>query len=178
MRSNGVHRLEKSRAERGEAGTGFWKGLAGVVLGGVIATGTSYLSARWAADYQHQQLLFEHAQSFAEFLSLEYLPRSGDVPAECQARLEECRRLRQAAVQVYLFLPTNVQADLVKSFGPDAAAKTYAENVKGLSPEAAAGSRAIMELREWLWGRKDANFNFILPCGDWRVEEKACRKAN
>src|SRR5882672_4728707 len=97
----------------------FWKSLTGVVLGGLIATGTSYFSARWSADYQHQQFLFERAQSFSEFLALQYLPRSGDVPQECQTRLEECRRLRQSAVQIYLFTPSTVQADLVRSYGED-----------------------------------------------------------
>lgn len=129
---------------------GFWKSLAAVVLGGLIATGTSYLSARWSADYQHQQFLFERAQSFSEFLALQYLPKSGDVPQECQTRLEECRRLRQTAVQIFLFTPSTVQVDLVKSYGEKAVQATAPSQRSGMTPEVRALDDALAGLRAWI----------------------------
>ena len=108
-------------AERGTKVGEIWKSLLGVIIGGCIAAGTgawtTYLAALWAADNQRKQFLFERAQSFSEFIALQYLPRSGDVPPECQTRLEECRRLRQSAVQIYLFLPYAAQKELIKSYG-------------------------------------------------------------
>jgi hypothetical protein len=154
----------------------FWKSLAGVVVGGLIAIATAYFSAQWAADNQRKQFLFERAQVFSEFLALQYLPRTGDVPQECQARLEECRRLRQSAVQVYLFLPTVAQNELVKSYGPDAVAAVAPDKTRVLPPEATAFNNALKATRQWLTGEKEENFNFILPCANWAVEEKQCKK--
>ena len=154
----------------------FWKSLAGVIVGGFIATATAYFSAQWAADNQRKQFLFERAQAFSEFLALQYLPRAGDVPQECQTRLEECRRLRQSAVQVYLFLPTGAQRELVKSYGPEAAAAASPDKAKGLPSEAVAFNNALKATREWLVGDKESNFNFILPCANWSIEERQCKK--
>jgi hypothetical protein len=150
--------------------------LIGVVIGGLISAGTAYLTSRLTAEGQRQQFLVERSQAFSEFLSLYYLPLSGSVSQECQTRLEECRRLRQEAIQTYLFLPTPIQKELIRSFGPDAVAAVAPNAVKGLKPEAAAFDNALRLTREWLTGYKDADFNFILPCADWKLEEKQCAK--
>jgi hypothetical protein len=170
-----THKPRAPRKKPSQMGE-FWKSLAGVALGGVIAAGTAYFSARWSADYQHQQFLFERAQSFGEFFALQYLPRSGDVPQECQTRLEECRRLRQAAVQIYLFTPSAIQADLIRSYGENAVQAASPQSIK-LTPESKAFHDALSGLRNWIWGSTENNFNFILPCADWKNEEKSCRKS-
>ena len=142
----------------------------------MIAIATAYLAAGWAAEAQRKQFLIERSEAFSELLSLHYLPRSGSVPQECQTRLEECRRVRQTAIQTYLFLPTPIQSELVKSFGPAAVAGVSPGSAKGLAPELTAFNNALRLTREWLTGYRDRDFNFILPCGDWKVEEKECKK--
>jgi hypothetical protein len=145
-------------------------------LCGRMTIGADFLTTRWNAEVQRRQFLLERSQAFSEFLSLNYLSRSGSVPQECQPRLEECRRLRQAAIQTYLFLPTKIQDQLIKSFGAAAVAAASAENAKNLSPEATAFDDALRSTREWLTGDQDKGFNFILPCASWTLEEKQCLK--
>ena len=156
-----------------------WKSLLGVVIGGCISAGagagTAYFAAKWTADYQRKQFLFERAQSFSEFIALQYLPRSGDVPPECQTRLEECRRLRESALQIYLFLPSAAQKELIKSYEPKAV-EASASIPNDLPPEAQAFDHALMAVREWLTGEKQTDFRFISPCSIWKVEENLCRK--
>jgi hypothetical protein len=156
----------------------FWKTLGAVVLGGLITVGANYLTSRWTADAQRKQFLIERSQAFSEFLALNYLPRSGDsdAPPECQTRLQECRELRQTAIQSYFFLPTNVQEELVKSYGDKAVAATSSSNVTGQTAESLAWDNTLRFTREWLTDQSDKNFNFVLPCANWVVEEKKCKK--
>lgn len=101
-----------------------WTPVISVILSGIIAFSTSYYVNIVGEDAQRRQFLIERSQSFSEFLALNYLPRAGSVPTECQVRLEECRRLRQVAIQTYLFLPTNIQSKLIQSYGPKAVEAT------------------------------------------------------
>jgi hypothetical protein len=158
----------------------FWKNLAGsligVVIGGFISVAATYFASQWTADNQRKQFLIERSQSFSEYMALQYLPRSGDVPQECQVRLQECRQLRQSAFQIYLFLPNNAQRDIVKSYGPKAVEATSSVSGQNLPPEVAAIDNALKDVREWVTGEKVSDFNFILPCAVWKVEERMCRK--
>jgi hypothetical protein len=151
----------------------FWKTLSATVVGALIATFTAYLSANWSAEDQRKQFLFQHAQAFSEFFALSQLPYSNRVPEECRAQLDECRRARQAALQIYLFLPTNVRMDLAKAGGW----KPNSDSDTDLNASQKLYLKSLIELREWLTGEKEKSFPFILPCADWSVEEKLCRKS-
>lgn len=148
-----------------------------MIIGGFISVAATYFAAKLTADNQRRQFLIERSQSFSEYMALNYLPLSGvDIPQECQARLQECRKLRQSAVQIYLFLPTDAQKDLVKSYGPNAVGATSLGSAENLTPEAVAMNNTLKDMREWVTGEKVSNFYFILPCADWKKEEKMCRK--
>jgi hypothetical protein len=160
----------------------FWKTLTGslisAVVGGlIVAIPTNYFTTSMTGENERQQFLFGRSQSFSEYMALQYLPLSGDVPQDCQTRLQECRQLRQSAIQVYLFLPENAQKDLIRSHGARALEQTkYDPN---LPPEVAAINNALKDVRGWVTGKKEvkeADFNFMLPCPDWKLEEKACHK--
>src|SRR3954471_2252474 len=127
----------------------FSKSLAAVVVGGLLTAAVTYLSTWWTAEAQRRQFLVERSQAFSEFVSLQYLPRSGSVPQACQTRLEECRRIRQVAIQTYLFLPSPAQRELIKSFGPEAVIAVSPESTKGLTSEATALNAALRLTREW-----------------------------
>jgi ASC-1-like (ASCH) protein len=154
----------------------FWKTIVAVFIGGLLTIGANFLTTRWTAEARRRQFLLERSQAFSEFLSLSYLPRSGSVPPECQPRLEECRRERQAAIQTYLFLPTKIQSQLVRSYGATATAVVSRTGVKDLAPEAAAFDDMLQSTREWFTGEKDRDFNFILRCANWTLEEQQCVK--
>jgi hypothetical protein len=153
-----------------------WKSLVAGVVGSLLTLGVTYLATGWTAEAQRQQFLIERSQAFSEFLSLQYLPRSGSVPQECQTRLEECRRLRQVAIQMYLFLPTPIHTELIKSYGPEAVTAVSLGNDKNLTPGTKAFNNTMRLTREWLTGQKDDKFNFLLPCGDWKTEKKQYAK--
>jgi hypothetical protein len=179
MTSPNVHTRETPHTPSVGSKADFWKTVAGpllgVVIGGVITAIIAYFSAQWTADSQRKLFFYKQTQSFSEFLALQYLPRSGEVPPECQTRLEECRRARQSAVQMYLFLPTAAQKELIKSYGPQAVKMSSAGSENNLSQEAKAFDNALKEIRQWLTGESDTDFTFILPCADWKSEEKLCR---
>jgi hypothetical protein len=152
----------------------FWKGIIGVAIGGLITIAAAYLTARLTRDNERQQFLLERSQSFSEYMAWQYLPLSGDVPQDCQTRLQECRQLRQSAIQDYLFLPENVLKDLIRSHGPRALEQTKFN--PNLPPEVAAVNDALKDAREWLRDTKEAEFDLILPCANWQLEVKACHK--
>ena len=176
------HARVTPHAPSGESKAEFCKTVAGpllgVVIGGLISAATTWGAAQLTADNQRKQFLVEHVQSFAEvFVALNLHPEK--VPQECQSRLEECRRDQINAVEMYLILPTAAQEELVKALGGQHAREVTASGCGNYStPEKVALCTAFLELRKWVHNsnKVESDFNFILPCADWKIEEKECRK--
>lgn len=151
----------------------FWKTLLATLLGTALGGGLSilaaYLTFSWGVEQQRKLTV---AKALGEFIVSDRLalPRPDVVPQECQARLESCRISRSNAIQTYMFAPSNILADLAKSYG---GSKSPAS--KPPSEELALVSM-IKRTREWLSGEVDANFDFILPCAVWKVEQELCTK--
>jgi hypothetical protein len=59
---------------------------------------------------------------------------------------------------------------------PEAVAAVAPDKTRVLPPEAIAFNNSLKSTRQWLTGEKEVNFNFILPCANWAVEEKQCKK--
>lgn len=160
--------------------TDFWKSLVGTLtgalVGGLLATGTAYLVAKWSAEDQRKLFQIQQASGFLEFLSLRNLPRSGDVPVECEQRLKECRRERLDAYETYFFLPDSIQHDFIKSYGPQAEAAASDINDAKLPLEQRALIKTLKETRMWLTGEKSEGFPLVLPCADWAIEQRQCMK--
>jgi hypothetical protein len=149
--------------------------LVGTVVGGLITASVTFWNSRLAHRNAQKQFLFQNSKAFSELLAAGHLPRSGDVPPECQKRLEECRRLRQVAIETYLFLPAEILREYVKTYGDAAVKATTAESLHGLPQADRAFLNTLKKTRSWLTGQpEEPDFPFVLPCVDWNVEERRC----